>query len=79
MRFRKDPKVIGRQSGIRNERHETGILRDDTGNLFALLRNLGAGKALTSLSKKPAGSPNPLNDLSGNDRQPDDLRVRMLL
>jgi hypothetical protein len=64
---------------MRNERHKLRVLGDDPARLPALLRNEGAGQALAAIGKEPASSFDPFDDLTRNDRDADDLRMRMLL
>lgn len=64
---------------MRNERHKLRVLSDDPARLLALLRNEGAGQALAAIGKEPTGSFDPFDDLARNDRDADNLRMRMLL
>lgn len=79
MRFREYPQMIRRKGGMRNERHKLRVLSDDPARLLALLRNEGAGQALAAIGKEPAGPFDPFDDLARNDRDADNLRMRMLL
>ncbi len=74
-----DPHVIRRQGRIRDERDECGSFCDDSALLFPLLRDQRAGEALRGLGEEFSGTMQAIDHLAGDDRQSDDLRVRVLL
>ena len=71
--------MIRRERGIGDERQKLGVLGDDPARLITLLRNEGAGQALAAFGKEPPGSFDPFDDLARNNREADNLRMRMLL